>query len=222
MKRIAKKITIGVADDQQIYRDGLVNMLNRSKRCKVTIAAENGQEMLMKIKGNVPDVVLLDYRMPDMNGVEVARRIREKHPEVKILILSMYDDEEFVIRAVECGANGYLSKDDNPEEIMLGIESALSTGYYLNDRTSKCLIGELVRQGKVVPSFGDDIVQFSRVELQIIKYICEELSAAEIGKRMYRSKRTIDGYRAGILKKIGARNVVGIVMYAAKNKIVNI
>jgi DNA-binding NarL/FixJ family response regulator len=214
-----KKITIGVAEDQKIYRDGLVNLLNDNDSCKVTIEAENGMEMLMKMKGNIPDVVLLDYRMPELNGIEVAKKIRQKYESVKILLLSMYDNQEFVVRAVECGANGYLSKDDKPAEIIKAVESVLSTGYYLNDRTSKCLIGELVRQGKVVPSF-EGVVEFSRVEMQIIKFICEEKSASEIGVLLYRSKRTIDGYRSGIMKKIGAKNVVGIVMYAAKHKLI--
>ena len=214
-----KKITIGVAEDQRIYRNGLVTMLNDNEDYKVTIEAENGMEMLMKMKGNVPDVVLLDYRMPELNGIEVAKKIRQKYESVKILLLSMFDNQEFVVQAVECGANGYLSKDDAPDEIIKAVESVLSTGYYLNDRTSKCLIGELVRQGKVVPSF-EGVVEFSRVEMQIVKYICEEKSATEIGVLLYRSKRTIDGYRSGIMKKIGAKNVVGIVMYAAKHKLI--
>mmetsp|Transcript_35409 Transcript_35409/g.46617 ORF Transcript_35409/g.46617 Transcript_35409/m.46617 type:complete len:219 (-) Transcript_35409:56-712(-) len=216
-----KKITIGVAEDQKIYRDGLIAMLNGTGNSKVTIEAESGMELLLKMKGNVPDIVLLDYRMPEMNGIEVTKKIREKYDSVKILLLSYYDNQEFVVRAVECGANGYLSKDDPPEEILQAIESAVDTGYYMNDRTSKCLIGELVRQGKVVPSF-DGAVEFSRVELQIIKYICQEKSASEIGLLLYRSKRTIDGYRAGIMKKIGAKNVVGIVIYAAKHKLVEL
>jgi DNA-binding NarL/FixJ family response regulator len=214
-----KKITIGVAEDQRIYRNGLITMLNDNDDYKVTIEAENGMEMLMKMKGNVPDVVLLDYRMPELNGIEVAKKIRQKYEAVKILLLSMFDNQEFVVQAVECGANGYLSKDDAPDEIIKAVESVLSTGYYLNDRTSKCLIGELVRQGKVVPSF-EGVVEFSRVEMQIIKFICEEKSATEIGVLLYRSKRTIDGYRSGIMKKIGAKNVVGIVMYAAKHKLI--
>ncbi|MFT6244158.1 MAG: DNA-binding NarL/FixJ family response regulator [Salibacteraceae bacterium] len=213
------KITIGVAEDQKIYRNGLITMLNDSDDYKVTIEAESGMEMLVKMKGNVPDVVLLDYRMPELNGIEVAKKIRQKYEAVKILLLSMFDNQEFVVQAVECGANGYLSKDDDPDEIIKAVDSVLSTGYYLNDRTSKCLIGELVRQGKVVPSF-EGVVEFSRVEMQIINFICEEKSATEIGVLLYRSKRTIDGYRSGIMKKIGAKNVVGIVMYAAKHKLV--
>lgn len=216
-----KKITVGVAEDQRIYRDGLVSMLNQTDNCKVIIEAENGVELLLKMKGNAPNVVLLDYRMPEMNGIDVTKKIREKYDNIKILLLSYFDNQEFVVRAVECGANGYLSKDDQPEEILQAIESVVETGYYMNDRTSKCLIGELVRQGKVVPSF-DGAVEFSRVELQIIKYICQEKSASEIGLLLYRSKRTIDGYRAGIMKKIGAKNVVGIVMYAAKHKLVEL
>jgi len=216
-----KKISIGVAEDQSIYRNGLVNLLNDTDDFNVTIEAEDGMEILTKMNGNVPDVVLLDYRMPTLNGIEVTKKIRQKNDAVKILLLSMFDDQEFVVQAVESGANGYLSKNDKPDEIIKAVESVLSTGYYLNDRTSKCLIGELVRQGKVVPNF-EGIVEFSRVELQIIKYICEEKSAAEIGVLLYRSKRTIDGYRSGIMKKIGAKNVVGIVMYAAKHKLVEL
>ena len=215
------KITIGVAEDQQIYRDGLVAMLNESDNMEVILEASTGVDLLLQMKGNAPDVVLLDYRMPEMNGVEVACKIRENYEDVKILLLSFFDGEEFVVSAVESGANGYLSKDDDPEEILQAIESAVETGYYMNDRTSKILIGELVRQGKVVPSFKGE-VEFSRIELQIIKYICQEKSASEIGMLLYRSKRTIDGYRAGIMKKIGAKNVVGIVMYAAKHKLVEL
>lgn len=214
-----KKITIGIAEDQRIYRDGLVKLFNENEDYKVIIEAHDGLELLFKMKGNVPDVVLLDYRMPELNGIEVAKKIRLKYENVKILLLSMFDDQEFVVQAVECGANGYLSKDDNPDEIITAVESVIGTGYYLNDRTSKCLISELVRQGKVVPSF-DGLVEFSRVEMQIIKFICHEKSATEIGVLMYRSKRTIDGYRSEIMKKIGAKNVVGIVMYAAKHKLV--
>jgi DNA-binding NarL/FixJ family response regulator len=214
-----KKITIGVAEDQIVYRNGLITMLNDSDDYKVTIEAENGMEMLRKMKDNVPDVVLLDCRMPELKGIEVAKKIREKYEAVKILLLSMLDKQEFVAQAFEYGVNGYLSKDDSPDEIIKAVDSVLSTGYYLNVRTSKYLIGELVRQGKGVPSF-EGVVEFSRVEMQIIKFICEEKSAAEIGVLLYRSKRTIDGYRSGIMKKIGAKNVVGIVMYAAKHKLI--
>ena len=105
-----KKITIGVAEDQIVYRNGLITMLNDSDDYKVTIEAENGMEMLRKMKDNVPDVVLLDCRMPELKGIEVAKKIREKYEAIKILLLSMLDKQEFVAQAFEYGVNAQESR----------------------------------------------------------------------------------------------------------------
>ena len=217
-----KNITIGVAEDQEIYRNGLVNMLNGVDSFKVTLVAEDGKDLLMKLKGNEPDIVLLDYRMGGMNGVDTAKRIYRSHPNVRVIILSMYDAHEFVIRAIENGVCGYLTKDDAPEEIIMAIESVMATGYYLNDRTSRILITRMVKSGQVEPKFEVEQAQFSNIEVDVIQLICQEYSTYEISKKLFKSKRTIDGHRASIMKKINAKNVTGIVMYAVKNNIVQL
>jgi DNA-binding NarL/FixJ family response regulator len=125
-----------------------------------------------------------------------------------------------VIRSIENGANGYLTKDDDPNEIITAIDCVYSTGYYLNERTSKILISQMVKSGTVQPVFENEEVEFSKIELDVIRLICEEKSAVEISDILFKSKRTIDGHRASIMKKIGARNVTGIVMYAVKNNLV--
>jgi DNA-binding NarL/FixJ family response regulator len=213
-------IKIGIAEDQEIYRNGLVGLLNNIENFNVIIEAESGQGIIDQIKTNEPDVVLLDFRMEGLNGVDTASRISKLYPEIKILMLSMYDAQEFVIRSIENGANGYLTKDDDPNEIITAIDCVYSTGYYLNERTSKILISQMVKSGTVQPVFENEEVEFSKIELDVIRLICEEKSAVEISDILFKSKRTIDGHRASIMKKIGARNVTGIVMYAVKNNLV--
>lgn len=217
-----KTIKIGVSEDHTIYRGGLISMLNNHSNYSVIIEAENGRELLEKTKNNVPDIVILDYLTPELNGVQTAQRFQKFYPKTKILILSMYDSNEFIVKALKHGANGYLLKDDDPSEIILAIESVLSTGYYLNDRTSKILINQLMTNGTVKPKFQFDTVDLSHIEIQIIQLLAQEHSTYEISDLLCKSKRTIDWHRAGIMKKIGAKNVIGIIMYAVKNKLISI
>lgn len=216
-----KKIKIGIAEDQEIYRNGLISMLSEIENFSVTIVASNGKELLMKMKGNEPDVVLVDYRMGELNGIDTAKKINRNHPEVCVLILSMYDAHEFVIRAIENGVCGYITKDDDPKEIITAIESVMSTGYYLNDRTSRILITRMVKSGQVQPKFEMEEAQFTNAEMEVIQLICEECSTNEIASKLFKSKRTVDGIRASIMKKIKAKNVTGIVMYAVKHNLVH-
>lgn len=219
-----KKIRIAVADDQTMFRAGLVNMLNEIENVVVVAEAADGKELIMKLRTINVDVVFLDYRMPIMNGIQAAKLIREKSEETRILMLSMYDEEEFIISAIENGANGYLTKDDETEEIQRAIESVMSTGYYLNDRTSKLLISNMVTQGKVKPKFNFEIeeIKFSQHEIQVMRLLAKEYNTKEIGEIMVKSDRTIDGYRAEIMEKTGAKNSVGIVMYGVKNGFIDV
>lgn len=214
------EIKVALAEDQSIFRQGLVNLIGGFDNIKVLFAAENGQELLDKMKNQRPDLVLLDYRMPLLNGLETAKLIREQYDGVRVLILSMYDDQEFVETAMENGAHGYLSKDDEPEEIQKAIYSTMETGYYLNDRTSKMLIGKLINKGTMKPFFNGPEVEFSKMELEILELICQELTTQEIADKLCKSKRTIESSRTLMMQKINARNVVGLVMYAVKNKLV--
>ena len=217
-----KTIKIGIAEDQEMFREGLIKLLSGFRDIEVIMAHPNGQELLDAMEDNRPDVVLLDYRMPIMNGLHTSINISKRYPRTKILILSMYDDDEFVIKSLNNGAHGYLSKDDSPEEIERAILSVVDTGYYLNERTSKHLIKKLIMEGKMTPSFKEEEIQFSVQELQIIELICNEHTNQEIADIISRSKRTVEHARTSIMEKIGAKNVVGIVMYAVKNKLVSL
>ena len=140
METSTRKITVSIAEDQLIFRQGLANILNTFDRLEVICLAENGFELLQQLETQTPDIAIVDFRMPILNGIETTRQICERFPATKVLILSMYSEDEFVKSAIENGANGYLSKDDDPLEIAKAIYSIIETGYYLNDRTSKLLL----------------------------------------------------------------------------------
>lgn len=220
MEGVMNEIKIAIADDQAIFRQGLVNLVGGFDRVKVLFSAENGRELLEQLPFNKPDLVLLDFRMPELNGMDTAKIIRDQFAGIRVLILSMYDDQEFVETAIENGAHGYLSKDDEPEEIARAIYSTIETGYYLNDRTSKMLIGKMIKQGTMKPIFRSQNADFTKAELEILDLICAELTTQEIADKLCKSKRTIESSRTLMMQKIGARNVVGLVMYAVKNKLV--
>lgn len=217
-----KKIRIGIAEDQSIFRNGLVKLLNDISGFEVVLAVENGQLLIDALQTTPVDLVLIDFRMPVKNGIEATKEIRASHPDLKMLLLSMYDDVEFVELAIENGANGYLSKDDDAEEIQLAIRSAVETGYYLNDRTSKMFIAKMVHAGKIQPAFEENSSAiFSANEMVILEMICNEMTTQEIADKLFKSRRTIESARTLMMNKVGARNVVGLVMYAIQNGIVN-
>jgi DNA-binding NarL/FixJ family response regulator len=151
--------------------------------------------------------------------IEATKEVREKFPDVKVLLLSVYDEVEFVDLVIENGANGYLSKDDDTEEIQLTIKSAMETGYYLNDKT---FIAKMEHSRKIQPAFEINSSQiFNQNQMVILELICNEMTTQEIADKLFKSRRTIESTRTMMMKKIGARNVVGLVKYAIQNGMVN-
>jgi DNA-binding NarL/FixJ family response regulator len=217
-----KTVQIGIAEDQTLFRQGLVGILNGLDNVKVVLEAENGQDFMDKMKKSKVDIAFLDYKMPILNGAKTAKMISELYPKVKILFISMYNEEEFIISAIENGANGYITKDESVDEIELAIESLMSTGYYMNDGTSKLLLGNLLSNGTLSPKFRNSGDVLSELEILVMKLICQEYSTREIAEMIFRGVRTVEGIRSNILKKTGAKNSNGIVMYAVKKGIVDI
>lgn len=221
METATRKITVSIAEDQLIFRQGLANILKTFDRLAIINLAENGFELLQQMEVHAPDIAIVDFRMPILNGIETTRQICERFPATKVLILSMYSEDEFVKSAIENGANGYLSKDDDPAEIAKAIYSIIDTGYYLNDRTSKLLIANLMRKGGMKPSFLELKEQLTDSEKVVLRLICDELTTQEIADKVFKSKRTVETIRTNLLQKTGAKNIAGLVMYAVKNELVS-
>ncbi|MFW0715958.1 response regulator [Pedobacter sp. N23S346] len=211
------KIKIAIADDYSIFRDGLKVGFIRDKNLDVIFEVSNGEELLSKLEEVKPEVILMDLKMPVMDGIEAIQIIRKKYgDEIKILVLTMYDDVKFIIHLMENGANGYLLKNADPIEIRQAIYAAHETGYYFNDIVTKALLKKLTLKGNSKPSFNQNI-EFSERELDVLKMICDEKTNAEIGTELFLSPRSVEGIRMRIIEKTGVRNTAGLVMFAVKN-----
>lgn len=207
-----------IADDHKIFRQGVKLALAGDHKLKCTGEGADGHQLLQAIEKQPPDVILLDLRMPGMDGIEALGYIRKNYPAIKVLILTMHDDEHFIVHLMEAGANGYLLKNAEPEEIKLAIHTVYENEYYFNDLVSATLLKKVVQKTTIAPRFNAE-VKLNDKETAVLKLICDELTAAEIAKEVYLSQRTVEGIRSALLEKTGARNTAGLVMYAVKNGI---
>jgi DNA-binding NarL/FixJ family response regulator len=213
------KIRIAIADDSSIFRDGLKVGLARDDNFELVLEAASGEELISGI-GRIPtDVVLMDLKMPGMDGMEATKVIRRQWDQVKVLAVTMYDDEKFVIHLMENGANGYLLKNADSAEIRRAIYCVFESGYYFNDLVNKALLKKLVVKANLTPTFRPDI-DLSERELQVLHLICEEKTNVEIGATIFLSSRSVEGIRQRLIEKVGARNTAGLVLFAVKNGIV--
>lgn len=213
-------IKIAIADDYKIFRDGLKVGLSAEANFEVILEADNGENLIKAMEQSMPDVIIMDIKMPIMDGMEATKLIRKLYPLVKVLVVTMYDDDKFVIHLMEIGANGYLLKNAEPDEIRKAIYAVSENGYYFNDLVNKALLKKLVIKNQIKPSFNQDI-ELTERELEVLKLICEEKTAIEIGKEIFLSPRSVEGIRQRLIEKVGVRNTAGLVMFAVKNGMVN-
>ena len=214
-----KRIKIAIADDYKIFREGLKVSLAQDDNMVVLFEVDNGEDLMKELESVSPDVIIMDLKMPIMDGMEATQLIRKKNTKIKILVVSMYDNDKFIIHLMEIGANGYLLKNAEPEEIRKAIYAVHENGYYFNDLVNKALLKKLVLRSNIKPSFNENI-ELTERELEVLKLICEEKTASEIGKEIFLSPRSVEGIRQRLIEKVGVRNTAGLVMFAAKNGIV--
>ena len=214
-----KKIKIAIADDYKIYRDGLKVGLGADSNMEVVLEADNGEDLLAGLLSAAPDVIIMDLKMPIMDGMEATKEVRKRFNHIKVLVVTMYDDDKFIIHLMENGANGYLLKNAEPDEITKAIYAVHENGYYFNDLVNKALLKKLVLKGNIKPSFNQN-VEFTEREHEVLKQICEEKTAVEIAKDIFLSPRSVEGIRQRLIEKVGVRNTAGLVMFAIKNGIV--
>lgn len=215
-----KKILIAIADDYKIFRDGIKKCTSSDKNLKVVLEAENGQELISGFEKVIPDVVIMDLKMPVMDGMEATQIIRKKFPKVKILVVTMYGEEKFIIHLMEIGANGYLLKNSEPEEIRRSIYAVYENGYYFNDIMNKALLKKLSIRNNITPSFNRNI-ELSELELKVLKLIYNETNKEEIAKEINSEVNAVTEIQKQLIEKTGARNIGGLIMYAIKNGIVS-
>jgi len=208
-----------MADDHEIFRDGFKLMLTKYPEIKLVGEAASGKELLTITDQLKPDVIITDIKMPLMDGIEATKKILEKYPNMGIIALSMFDDDELIIEMLEAGAKGYLIKNAGKEQITEAIHTVYNDEPYYCKNTSYKLT-HMIAQSRFNPYKKSPKVEFSEREKEIIALICQELTNKEIGDKLFLSVRTVEGHRLKILEKMNVKNTVGLVVYAIKNGIV--
>lgn len=211
-----------VADDHTLFRKGLISILGKNDGIEIVGEAADGKEAFDVVDKVMPNIVLLDLHMPKTNGFDLISKISKNHPDVKIIIISMYNSDSHIVQSIEAGACGYLDKNAEPEEILLAIQCANEIGLYFNERTNKAMLQKLVNKKSLRPTFKSGKVEFNGNEKEIIGCLAEGMTSNEISKRLFLSPRTIDSIRVTLLQKTGTRNSVGIVLYAVKHGIIKL
>jgi two-component system, NarL family, invasion response regulator UvrY len=211
--------TVVLTDDHILLRNGLAALLKNLGHT-VLFEADNGIHFTAQLNpGNVPDIVLMDINMPQMDGYDTCQWLKQHHPSVKVLALSMYDNEAAVIRMLRSGARGYILKDSHPAELMAAIDALMKSGFYYSEIVSGKLIHAINKMDDKNKTTGTS-TQLNDRERTFLKYACTELTYKEIADKMFVSPRTIDGYRDGLFEKLQLKTRVGLAVYAIKNGIV--
>lgn len=212
-----QQIKVAIADDHKIFRDGIRMALKDKEYLKIIWEAEDGKDLMHKLKIKLPDVILMDIRMPEVDGINAISIIRKEFENLKIIILTMYDDQEMITKMMEMGANAYLTKTTDPEEIYQAILTCMNDDFYFNDLVNKAVLLKLQHK-KTVRQFYPNPVKFNDKELKILKLIAEDKTTEEISKEVFLSPRTIETIRQNMKQKAGVKTIAGLVMYGMRNK----
>jgi len=211
---------VAIADDHLIFRKGVILSLKAYTNIQFIFEADNGQELIDGIEKEQPDIVLLDLRMPVKDGIETTKYLNKHYPNIRILILTMFEDERFVGHLMESGANGYLLKSTEPAEIKQALSDVMKNGFYLNNFVNRVLIKKNYAKQKFNPNLKSEIV-ISDKEKEVLSLVCMEFTAQEIAQKMDISPRTVEAIKDRLMERFGVKNSVGLVFFAMKNSLID-
>ncbi len=215
-------IKLVIADDETLFLNGLKAILENQARLKILFTANNGESLLKQLKtSELPDIVLLDLRMKEMDGTEITEHLKEFYPDLKIIILSSHYREAFLGYMMKLGVNAFLPKNIALDELMRIIEKVDKKGLYFTDSQLNSLHQQLSSGQKMSSPKLIEETELTRREKEILQLICEQYTNAEIAEKLFISIRTVEGHRNNLLLKTGAKNTVGLVLYALFHQLVN-
>ncbi len=214
-------INIALVDDHVLLRNGLASLV-RSIGYNVALEADNGRDFINRLgSGSLPDLVLMDINMPQMDGYETTLWLKRNHPGIRVLALSMYDDENAVIRMLKNGARGYILKESEPSELKAAINAVMEKGFYYSEMVTGRLVHSISGMDEESHS-SQQVMNLTEREIEFLKMACTEMTYKEIADKLHLSPRTVDGYRDALFQKLELKTRTGLVIYAIKNGIVQV
>lgn len=213
-------IRIIIADDHPIVRDGLRSALDSIENFHVTGVAANGYEALWLIKSDPPDLLLTDISMPEMNGIDLTREVAKKFPGVKVIILSMHENDAYINNALQAGAHGYLLKDSEKGELQRAIEKVVGGEKYFSKSVSQILVNGLYNKSGDKVEEAQDSGGLSKREVEVLQLIAQGYSNKEIAGKLFLSIRTVDAHRYNIMQKLSVKNTAEMIKTAVKMRLI--
>ncbi|MBL0267462.1 MAG: response regulator transcription factor [Chitinophagaceae bacterium] len=219
MSKAVRKVKVIVADDHVLMRNALSRLVGTLEGYEVLAEADNGRDLKDKIQQHlVPDIVLLDVNMPEMDGFQTTQWLHKNYPHIRVLVLSMLSDERTIIKMFRLGAKGYLLKNTDPEELKKALDAIVAKNVYLSDYVS----GKLVSGLNKYTELDEKPVFLVEREKELLRWVCSELSYKDIAEKMNLSPRTVDDYRQALFTKLKVHSRVGLVLYAIRNALVEV
>lgn len=215
-----QKLKIYLVDDHKLFREGLKLLLSTQDFVHHIYEASNGREFIESLSLVDCDVVLMDIEMPEMNGIEATREALRLHPDLKIIVLSMYGDEQCYYKMIDAGAKGFMLKNTGIENVITAIKKVAAGENFFSEELLFSILNNMRDSNKTETESPDS--EISEREMEILYHVCKGKSNQEIADELFISKRTVDKHRANLLSKTGCRNTAALVMYAIKNKIIEI
>ncbi|MBX2906926.1 MAG: response regulator transcription factor [Taibaiella sp.] len=215
------KLRVALVEDQRLFRDGMAALINETGDMEVVSVADNGRHFLDLLPDmkELPQVALIDMNMPEMNGLELAGTLVKTYPEIRVIVLTVHNQERFIVKMIEAGVAGYLVKNCDIDEVRQAIRTAHKTGFYFNEATMLAMRNGYKMKNLQVKSFANIPVELTEREVEVLCLICQEFTNIEIGERLNISPRTVDGHRNNLLAKAGCKNTAGLVLFAVNNNI---
>ena len=214
-------IKVALIDDHILLRNALASLIDKSEVCKVVLQSNNGRQLKDELKSeNMPDVILLDMNMPEMDGYETAIWLKTEYPDIKVLMLTMYDSELALIRLLQVGVKGFMKKDIHPSELIHAMEAVMQVGFYYSPQTSSKLAG-LFREAADRNTLLQKVMLDTQ-EVDFLKFACSEMTYKEIAQRMKLNPRSIDGIRDNLFSRLDVKSRVGLAMYATRHGLVTL
>ena len=216
---MSNTIKILIVDDHQIVRDGLVSLLSDSPDIEIIGEASGYTKLIELLKNNIPDVIVMDISMPEKSGIEISEIISSDYPEIKILVLSMYINEDFIINALKAGAKGYLPKNTTKKELLEAIHTIYNGEEYFSKPISDIIMKSYVKKIKEAEDISQKDNALSSREIEILRLFVEGFTNAEIADKLFISQRTVESHKNHIMHKMGFKSTVDMVKYAIKSNI---